>query len=145
MPRCAICKKANSVGNGGLKCKCKGKKMKVEIDLPEIDGFQYTGEYRSVKYGERYLFYTSYMSEWKNKEESHHKFHILIPTEKWITPTLEYMQEHYKWGEEIPCRVRDYNHHEWSDYILKSIKEGEFPYVCLCGEDYKYCEIKEKR
>ena len=30
MPRCAICKKANSVGNGGLQCKCKGKKMKLK-------------------------------------------------------------------------------------------------------------------
>jgi len=30
MPRCAICKKSNSVGNGGLKCKCKGNYMTLK-------------------------------------------------------------------------------------------------------------------
>jgi DNA-binding XRE family transcriptional regulator len=33
VPRCAICKKANSVGNGGLKCKCKGKEIMINKKL----------------------------------------------------------------------------------------------------------------
>jgi len=38
MPRCRICKKGNSVGNGGLKCKCKGKKMKLK-EYRKVKGF----------------------------------------------------------------------------------------------------------
>ena len=29
--------------------------MKVEIDLPEIEGFEYTGEYRTPKAGENFV------------------------------------------------------------------------------------------
>jgi len=33
MPRCKICKKANSMGNGGLLCNCKGGNMKPKLIL----------------------------------------------------------------------------------------------------------------
>ncbi len=29
--------------------------MKVEIDLPEIEGYEYTGEYRSPEHGEAFI------------------------------------------------------------------------------------------
>ncbi len=38
------------------------KRMKVEIELPEIEGFEYTGEFRYPKQGECFLEGTSKVS-----------------------------------------------------------------------------------
>lgn len=61
--------------------------MKVEIELPEIDGYEYTGEYRCPKYGEYYLAANSLTRE-KNQldEGSIWARHILRPVSKWIVP-----------------------------------------------------------
>jgi len=145
MPRCAICKKANSVGNGGLKCKCKGKKMKVEIDLPEIDGFEYTGEYREPKKGE---WYYSGLCAVHAEYSIGCCLPILKPVEKWITPTLEYMQEHYKWGEEVEARFSD-ERDVWVYIDCLCGLEGAIvngkTFIDSDGMSYRYCEIKEKR
>ncbi len=34
--------------------------MKIEIELPEIEGFSYTGEYRQPKLGESYIYNLEY-------------------------------------------------------------------------------------
>jgi hypothetical protein len=117
--------------------------MKIVIDLPEIEGFEYTGEYRKIKNGDWFL-----NEDLKPIRSSctGDVFPILKPVEKWIVPTLEYMQENYKWGEGAEARVRDYSNDVWRDDSLYAISERSgltFLYLCH-NERWKYCEIKVK-
>jgi hypothetical protein len=137
MPRCKICKKGNSVGNGGLKCKCKGEsKMKIEIELPEIDGFEYTGEYRFPKKGDWFVYADGDVVQARVDFKGSYPRFILKPVEKWIPANLEYIQEHYKWGESVEVRVMDnvdsgwsftnityYDDLEWDHVEIKEVKK----------------------
>jgi len=117
--------------------------MKVEIDLPEIDGFEYTGEYRKPKKGE---WYYSGLCAVHAEYSIGCCLPILKPVEKWITPTLEYMQEYYRWGEDVEARFRNCDSDDWHYTLLLGIEDGDTdPYIDYNNDDYKYCEIKEKR
>jgi hypothetical protein len=113
--------------------------MKVKIELPELEGYEYTGEYREVAANEYYL---DVFGEAKKAEaDVYEPYPILKPVEKWIVPTLEYMQENYKWGETVEARVKDTINVEWSMSRLESIDDR---YATDDGLSWRYCEIKEK-
>jgi hypothetical protein len=86
--------------------------MKIEIELPEIDGFEYTGEYKIPNIEDHYL--DSSLNPNFAMEKICSPYPILKPIEKWIPANLEYIQEHYKWGEAVEVRIKDYGDDEWS-------------------------------
>lgn len=119
--------------------------MKVEIDLPEIEGYEYTGEYRGPKCGE---FVLSDSLSIAKANECFKPMHILEPVEKWIVPTIEYMQEHYRWGERPEVRVRDSKSEVWNSteglININMVDDDCERFECY-WDYYKYCEIKERR
>lgn len=115
--------------------------MKVEIELPELEGFEYTGEYRPVMPGEYFLNSNNKPELTSSSYVSN--YHILKPVEKWIVPTLEYMRDNYKWGETVEARFRDSCSQNWIDDELSYIlpENGGFANPDLYS--YNQCLIKE--
>ena len=60
--------------------------MKVTIDLPEIEGYEYTGEFRMPKDGERYLSYDNFLSLSQGINEASHPILERAKETKW-TPS----------------------------------------------------------
>ena len=110
--------------------------MKIEIELPEIDGFEYTGEYGMPKVGDWFVYADGDVVQAKvDFKDSYPRF-ILKPVEKWIPANLEYIQEHYQWGEVVEVRVRDnvdsgwistnityYDALEWDHVEIKEVRK----------------------
>ena len=117
-------------------------KMKVEIELPEIEGFEKIAEFRRPKKGERFwdgfdVLEAGYTHDIPRL--------ILKPVEKWIVPTMEYLQKYYRWGELVEARFKDFRDIDWEYGYLTHIRPCDDWYQ-EDNEDYwKYCEIKEVR
>jgi hypothetical protein len=115
--------------------------MKVEIELPELEGFEYTGEYRPVMSGE-YFLNSNNKPEFASSSYVSN-YHILKPVEKWIVPTLEYMQENYKWGEAVEARFRHCESYAWQANKRLLFVNGD-TYIDTMLHIWTFCEIKEK-
>lgn len=117
--------------------------IKVKMNLPKIEGYEYTGELRVPEIGEYILDgFGSGVMEVRCTLISRN--FILKPVERWIVPTKEYIQKYYKWGDLIEARFRDYEDRDWSSSYLIYIDEiRNHPYrEKHCGTFWKYCEIK---
>ena len=61
---------------------------------------------------------------------------------KWVNATKELIQSQgHKWGEPVPCRVRDYDSDEWIKANLIDIEKSPMQYY---ADEYwwEYCQIK---
>lgn len=85
--------------------------MKVEIDLPEIEGYEYTGEYRVPKRGE-YYFFKDNDGAWAASGDVCNNHHILRKKRwraeyygaYWIIDTDGYIHKSYEYSDLIGCR-----------------------------------------
>ena len=116
--------------------------IKVKMNLPKIEGYEYTGECRVPEIGEYILDgFGSGVMEVRCTLISRN--FILKPVERWIVPTIEYMQKYYQWGDVINARFRDYEENDWNKCYLLAINEDKkCSYRSIHNTGWKYCEIK---
>jgi len=118
--------------------------MKTELDLPEIEGFEYTGEYRKPKAGEFYLGGGKDVHECI-LDGSIFSRPVMERVASWVVPTEEYLQENHKWGETVKARFRDIESDDWHVGYLRVIEKGvDLQYFDHIGNCWRYCEIWEE-
>ena len=90
--------------------------MKVEIELPEIEGYEYTGEYRGVEEGEYFLPYTRMVAE-KYEYSAHGIFGnaLILRPKRW---RAEEGGEYYSFTDDLKIAdcIDDYNEFDYSLY-----------------------------
>jgi len=90
--------------------------MKIEIDLPVIEGYEYTGEYRLPKEGEWYLYCCENMALKAALSFKENERHILKKIE---APNLDDMLD--KWTE----NVSDTSYFEEINRQLKALQDKQ--------------------
>ncbi len=120
--------------------------MKVEIELPKIEGFEYTGEYRKAKKREWFLGINNGTATTSSKNTGF-TVHILKKVKQWreITP-LEALKELYEANGELDCQLYD-DDMGWVDTIVTGIDTAaEYPFLMhYTTTAFKRCRIEVKK
>lgn len=113
---------------------------KVEIDLPVLEGYEYTGEYRQPEAHEAFLGNNNVPVYGKLSVGA---FPILRKTE-WRDATLEDLKRC-----PLPCRVRDYPHADWTEWCVltgwsKTDEQDDMNWAD--GEEgyWAYCQVLDE-
>lgn len=115
--------------------------MKVEIDLPEIEGFEYTGEWRSPLKGEWYTHGDGVIQAAFDHTRTCSM--ILRKVEKWRPATLDDVIRVLR-GECVPARFRDTSKQDWVyGYLMGGVRDVAPSWMSPSGFRWLYCEVKE--
>lgn len=126
-----------------VKSKQENEIMKVELELPEIKGFEYTGEYRAPRHDEWF-----YNDDRVTKAESDYmaEYPIMRPVAKWRDARPGDLE-----NGPVACRCRDSIRQDWSPAVFAAYSaapsdelrygmvddEGELGSWCA------FCQVKD--
>ena len=117
--------------------------MKVELELPEVKGFEYTGEYRAPKYEEWF-----YNDTHVTRAESDYmaEYPIMRPVAKWRDARPGDLE-----NGPVECRYKDGFQDPWMQGFFTAYSAGEDDNLRFgIGDDrasldewYAYCQVKD--
>ena len=110
--------------------------MKVEIELPEIEGYEYTGEYRNARPDD---YYASGRIAVQPRETTLYSYFILRPVTKWIVPDA---------NTPIGVKARFCDNSTPMDGAfcgMNPVRGSRFPFLCVADHPYplgyQKCEV----
>ena len=121
------------------------KTVKVEMELPAIEGYEYTGEYREFKVGEYFLTDTTKKIVEKAKYNSGAEYPIMRPVTKWRDARASDLE-----NGPVECRVRDHEDDDWEYGLFAgySVEPNCEHRYCILEDDclgywHIYCQVKD--
>lgn len=122
------------------------KTVKVEMELPAIEGYEYTGEYREFKVGEYFLTDTTKKIVEKAKYDSGAEYPIMRPVTKWRDARPGDLE-----NGPVECRYKDGYQDGWEEgyFVAYSAAiDDDCRFGCSdqddCMDDwYVYCQVKD--
>ena len=123
--------------------------MKVELELPEIEGYEYTGEFRPVRTQEYYLDTDNvplYPAKRNGAVDGSYYYPIMRPVAMWRDARPGDLE-----NGPVECRCRDTTTQEWSLATLAAYSAApsdELRYGMMdtegeLGAWFAYCQVKD--
>lgn len=117
--------------------------MKVELELPEIKGFEYTGEYRAPKYEE--WFYND-IHVIRAESDYMAEYPIMRPVIKWRDARPGDLE-----NGPVECRYREDKRLDWEEGYFIAISVGKSDHLQFGVSDdedivdtwVQFCQVKD--